>query len=74
MKIELRWIGNKYVEVKTDEIGSGLLDKGEALVLAKHFLGVTEELLIMAGKNAASCACYDILDALSSKEKEREDK
>ncbi len=45
MNFELNHISNKLVEVTVDEVDTGILNKKEALELAKKLISLANELL-----------------------------
>lgn len=48
-KLEVKWVSKRIVEVLANDDGSGLLNKSEALELAKNLIAVAAELLSIDG-------------------------
>ena len=45
MNLSINWINNSLVEVKTDEIATGVLNAKEARELAKNLIVIASDLL-----------------------------
>ena len=45
MNIKIHWIGSRHVELSVDDVQSGMLNKDEALELAKDLIAAASELL-----------------------------
>ena len=65
MNFSIHHIGGEYVEMKVDEIETGLMDSREAGELALEMLSAVDELLGSAGIYWAARACVSISDGVA---------